>query len=86
MAQRRLRHDAAAMMKRTASALAWFAAVWVAYEIVWSLTDAPRLVGPIAAFVVAAFVVLDPAHLFWPRTDTVADRSRVMAGASGARS
>jgi hypothetical protein len=59
------------MLKRTSAALLWFAAVWVGYEIVWSLTDAPRVLGPILAGVVSAFVVLDPLGQFWPRSTSV---------------
>lgn len=56
------------MLKRTASALAWFAAVWVAYEIIWSLSGVPRIIGPIAALAVAALIALDPAALLWARS------------------
>ena len=56
------------MLKRALAASLWFAAVWVGYEIVWSLTDAPRLAGPVIAFTVAALVTLDPLALFWPRS------------------
>jgi hypothetical protein len=56
------------MSKRVAAALLWYAAVWVGYEIVWSLTGVPRAFGPIIATAVSAFVGVDPAGLFWPRT------------------
>jgi hypothetical protein len=56
------------MLKRALAASLWFAAVWVGYEIVWSLTDVPRIAGPIVAFTVAALVTLDPLALFWPRS------------------
>jgi len=55
------------MFKRALAALLWFAAVWVGYEIVWSLTGIPRLVGPVLAFAVAAMVTIDPTALFWSR-------------------
>ena len=55
------------MFKRALAAFLWFAATWVGYEIVWSLTDVPRIAGPIVAFTVAALVTLDPLALFWPR-------------------
>ena len=64
------------MLKRALAASLWFAAVWVGYEIVWSLTDVPRIAGPVIAFTVAALVTLDPLALFWPRS----------AAADGARS
>lgn len=56
-----------AMTKRSASALLWFAAMWVGYEIAWSLFGVPRIAGPIIAGTVSAFVALDPLGLFWPR-------------------
>ena len=55
------------MTKRAAAALAWYAAIWVGYEIVWSLTGIPRAFGPILASAVAGFVAVDPAGLFWPK-------------------
>jgi hypothetical protein len=55
------------MPKRAIAASLWFAATWVGYEIVWSLTGVPRLAGPVIAFTVAALVTLDPMALFWPR-------------------
>lgn len=54
------------MSKRLLAAILWFSATWFGYEILWSMTDAPRLVGPILAFVVAAAVTIDPMRLFWP--------------------
>jgi hypothetical protein len=44
----------------------WFLAFWFMYELLWSLTGVPRVAGPVIALVVAATVVLDPMHLFWP--------------------
>jgi hypothetical protein len=46
--------------------LLWFAAVWFGYEVLWSVTGVPRLIGPVVAFAVAAIVTLDPIQLFWP--------------------
>lgn len=54
------------MSKRAVAAVLWFAAVWVGYEIVWSLTGVPRMIGPIVAATVSAFVTIDPRGLFWP--------------------
>jgi hypothetical protein len=56
------------MPKRALAAILWFAAVWVGYEILWSLTDVPRIAGPIVAFAVAALVTVDPMAFFWPRS------------------
>ena len=56
------------MSKRALAAVLWFAATWIGYEIVWSLTGVPRLAGPVIAFTVAALVTLDPMALFWTRS------------------
>lgn len=55
------------MLKRTAAASLWFLATWVGYEIVWSMTDVPRMLGPLLAGGAALIVMIDPVHLFWPR-------------------
>ena len=71
------------MFKRALAAFLWFAAVWVGYEIVWSLTDVPRIAGPVIAFTVAALVTLDPLALFWPRaasTDGASSRAIARSG------
>jgi hypothetical protein len=59
------------MWKRALSAILWFAATWVAYEIVWSLTGVPRLLGPVIAFGAATFVTLDPFGAFRSRRRVV---------------
>jgi len=64
------------MSKRALVAFLWFAATWIGYEIVWSLTDVPRLAGPVIAFTVAALVTLDPLALFWPRSSSESPVSR----------
>lgn len=63
------------MLKRAAAAFLWYAMVWVGYEILWSMTGLPRMVGPILAASVAMIVVVDPLHLFWPRPEVPAPRS-----------
>ena len=73
------------MSKRMLAATLWFAATWFGYEIVWSLTGAPRLVGPILAFAAAAAVTIDPVHMFWPRRSAVHDESVASRSAVGAR-
>ena len=45
------------MLKLALVGFLWFAAAWVGYEVVWSLTAAPRLIGPALAFGIAAFAV-----------------------------
>jgi hypothetical protein len=53
-------------MKRLIAGPLWFLAFWLMYELLWSLTGVPRVAGPVIALIVAATVVLDPMHLFWP--------------------
>ncbi|MBA2720880.1 MAG: hypothetical protein H0U52_16810 [Chloroflexi bacterium] len=55
------------MSNRLMAAILWFAAVWVGYEIVWSVAGVPRIVGPLLATVVAAFVALDPLGVYFAR-------------------
>lgn len=56
------------MNKRAAASLLWFGAIWLGYEIVWSVTGVPRVIGPVIAAAVAGFVGIDPQGLFWPRS------------------
>jgi hypothetical protein len=64
------------MSKRALAALLWFAAVWVGYEIVWSVSGIPRMGGPVIAFAVAALVTLDPLALFWSHAEPEAAPTR----------
>ena len=61
------------MSKRAVAALLWFAAVWVGYELLWSVTGAPRVIGPIVAAAAAGFVTVDPRGVFWARSAPRAD-------------
>jgi hypothetical protein len=61
------------MLTRVAAAFLWYAMVWIGYEIAWSVVGLPRLIGPILAAAVAMIVVVDPLHLFWPRSEATAD-------------
>jgi len=63
------------MQKRAVAAVLWFAAVWFTYEVVWSLTGLPRLLGPVLAATIAAVVTVDPTGWFWSRPSS----SRVSA-------
>jgi hypothetical protein len=47
------------MKKRLLAAILWFAAVWVTYELVWSLADVPRAIGPVLAMAVAISIAVD---------------------------
>jgi hypothetical protein len=53
-------------MKRLIAGPLWFLAVWYGCELLSLLTGVPRVAGPVIALIVAATVVLDPMHLFWP--------------------
>jgi hypothetical protein len=55
------------MSKRVAIALLWFTAFWVGYEVLWSVTGVPRVIGPIVAAAIAGFVAVDPRGLFIAR-------------------
>ena len=65
-------------MKRLIAGPLWFLAFWFMYELLWSLTGVPRMVGPVVGLVVAATVWIDPMHWFWP-----AHSSRPTANLSG---
>jgi hypothetical protein len=53
------------MTKRALAALIWFGAMWFGYEILWSVADLPRVIGPVLAASVATLVTLDPIGRFW---------------------
>jgi hypothetical protein len=52
-------------MKRLIAGPLWFLAFWFMYELLWSLTGVPRMVGPVIGLVVAVTVWIDPMHWFW---------------------
>jgi hypothetical protein len=56
------------MQKRALAAALWFASVWFTYEVVWSLTGLPRVLGPLLAATIAAVVTVDPTGWFWSRS------------------
>jgi hypothetical protein len=53
------------MMKRLIAGPLWFIATWALYDLVAYFTGLPRFAGPILGGAAAAFVVADPAGLFW---------------------
>jgi hypothetical protein len=57
------------MSKRAVVSVFWFAAIWFAYEVVWSVTGVPRGIGPIVAAAVAGVVAVDPMRLFHTAPD-----------------
>ena len=72
-----------ASMKRIAAAPLWFLVGWFigsAFAWVFGVTAA---LAPISAFILAAFVVVDPAGLFWARS-TARTRAQERLTASSA--
>ncbi|HEY6056861.1 MAG TPA: hypothetical protein VIV06_02465 [Candidatus Limnocylindrales bacterium] len=69
------------MAKRLVSMALWFTAVWLLYELAWSLAGIPRLPGPFIALAVSLFVGLDPLHRIWAtaQRERRADSSRKAA-------
>lgn len=53
------------MTKRALAAVLWFVAIGFGYEVLRSVADVPRLVGPVFAAIVATTVALDPTGRFW---------------------
>ena len=56
------------MPKRALAAFLWFASIWFAYEVIWSLTGVPRVLGPLMGAAAAIVVTIDPTGWFWSRT------------------
>jgi hypothetical protein len=56
-------------MKRLIAGPLWFISFALMYELLWSLTGVPRVVGPVIALVVGVTVWIDPMHWFWPAPD-----------------
>jgi hypothetical protein len=52
------------MTKRAIASLLWFVAIWFGFEILWSVAEVPRLVGPVLAATVATLVAFDPTGHF----------------------
>lgn len=55
------------MLKRSVATVGWFLATWCVYELAVSFTDWPRIIGPMLALPIAAFVGVDPFAAIWPR-------------------
>ena len=43
----------------------WFISFVLMYELLWSLTGVPRIVGPVVGLMIGATVWMDPFHWFW---------------------
>jgi hypothetical protein len=54
------------MLKRGLAGILWLISVWFGYELLLLVVDAPRFLGPVFGLSLAAFVMVDPRHLFWP--------------------
>jgi hypothetical protein len=54
------------MLKRSVAAVLWFFTVAWAWNFVAALTGLPQATGFVLALATAAFVAVDPKHLFWP--------------------
>ena len=52
-------------MKRLVAGPLWFISFALMYELLWSFTGVPRILGPAIGLVVAATVWMDPMHWFW---------------------
>ena len=59
------------MARRTIVSALWFASVYLAGEVVWSVADTPRALNVILAVGAAAFVFVDPFRLFHPHLERV---------------
>jgi hypothetical protein len=57
---------ASGMVKRLSSVALWFIAVGWGFNLLGLITGTPPIVGIVVGAAVAAFVGIDPLHLFWP--------------------
>jgi len=53
------------MSKRWFATFLWALTTLCFYELAWSLTGIPRVLGPILAIGVGALIYGDPLHLLW---------------------
>jgi hypothetical protein len=53
-------------MKRLMAGPLWFICFVLMYELLWSLTGVPRIVGPVIGLMIGVAVWIDPLHWFWP--------------------
>jgi hypothetical protein len=58
-------HDDSGMTNRLLGAALWFGTIWFGYEILWSVTDAPRLFGPVIATAVVFLVERTSDRPIW---------------------
>ena len=55
------------MARRTLVSALWFASVFLAGEVVWSIAATPRILNSIVALSMAAFIFVDPLGQLHPR-------------------
>jgi hypothetical protein len=60
------------MVKRVAASVLWFLAVGWGMDYLSAIVGAPPVLGLALSAAIAAFVGIDPLHLFWPAPATVA--------------
>ena len=79
--------DSDGMTKRLVAGPLWFVAVWGLVEFIEYFTGLPRQFGPLFGVAAAAFVLLDPFGLFWPRNEPkrLEPNSPEIVGASAVR-
>ena len=53
------------MTNRLLGAALWFGTIWFGYEILWSVTDIPRLFGPVVATAVVFLVERGSERPIW---------------------
>jgi len=53
------------MNKRSVATFLWALTTWCFYELAWSLTGVPRVLGPILAIGIGALIYTDPLHMLW---------------------
>ena len=66
-------------MKRTATAILWFLAVWTAAAALAMFEGWPALVAPVAGLIVGALVWADPGEWLWKASSDEAIRRRRLA-------
>lgn len=57
------------MARRTVVSALWFASIYLAGEVIWSVAATPRALNVILALGAAAVVFVDPFRLFHPRPE-----------------
>jgi hypothetical protein len=56
-------HDDPGMTNRLLGVALWFGTMWFGYEILWSVTDVPRVFGPVIAVAVVILLTRSSGRL-----------------------